>query len=43
MEKIRRMLTEKEFEEFVKEHGAKCGCHGELKREDIVIEEVFEE
>lgn len=43
MKKIRRMPTEKEFEELVKEHGAECECCGKLKREDIEVEVIFDE
>jgi hypothetical protein len=43
MKTAKRMPTEEEFKEFVKEHGEECGCHGKLKREDMLIEYVFED
>lgn len=44
MKKIRRMPTEEEFKKLIKEHGEDCECcHGKLKREDIVVEEIFED
>ncbi len=43
MKTAKRMPTKEEFEELIKEHGTKCECHGELKREDILVEYEFED